>query len=813
MSALPDPAALAPPRAPEPTLEEETLAYAPERLGRVFAALALAISGIVLVGGWGLGIDVLVRLSPNFPAMVPSTAGAIFTIGVALLLILHPDPPRWRRRLSQLLALAVLGVSLFKLGTTFAQMAQIDAHTDRMSVTSSGELAIAALAVLISGCPRAGCVWVQTVFSTFGLMVGVIALVGYLFDAPALYEFFVLSATALHTAFCLSLLFTALVLDRGAQNWIAVLLRDTPASARARRSLPLLIALLIFASWGMFHMIALGHLSAAVAMAILAIALAALAVVVGIHATRTRNLRRAQIVRQMVLLDGTDVAALLVDAEGAVLASNQSAQTMVRDDPGDWLKRAQFHRLGDHARLTGAAHPLRRLLNDPPTGAFYVGWLDPTGAERALRLSARRLKTSDHALAQFVVTVVDDTETWQLRSRYHEVERTDMLREMAGSVAHEMGNFLGAIRLSSDSAQLTDLPARARAELEAIGRACERGGLLITRLLDLTREGSGGDGHVPLAPMISEFVELARGSLAKGVALDITPVPKGLQAWVDRAELEGALLNLVLNASHAIAETGRTSGGQITIRVDSEQGAVRITVADNGPGMSAEVLRHATEPFFTTRKEVGGSGIGLAMVEGFARRNGGGLVVHSLQGVGTEVTMTLPITPTDRWGDRTPDPNEIAADAAPAKIALAGRSVLILSTDPHYALLMPERLRLTGAAVTVAESADAALESAKSGTRIDLCVLDLEGLHTAEWLVQAIRAAQGALPVISLAPPGAPPRLKGVEAPGLTLTKPVSATELNNAAALLLENRDRYEAISEKASARFALGKSEGSGT
>jgi two-component system cell cycle sensor histidine kinase/response regulator CckA len=170
-----------------------------------------------------------------------------------------------------------------------------------------------------------------------------------------------------------------------------------------------------------------------------------------------------------------------------------------------------------------------------------------------------------------------------------------------------------------------------------------------------------------LAPISLDVGDVIRGAesllrptLGTRTAWSVVEDPRVGPVVADRGQLEQVLLNLVLNARDAIAESGRP--GAVTVRVapwwdepdtaddqhDTHGGTTprawtRVTVTDTGQGMSADTLAHACDPFFTTKVVGKGSGLGLAMVHGIVRQSGGRVGIASTPGSGTTVTFDLPV--------------------------------------------------------------------------------------------------------------------------------------------------------------------------
>jgi len=205
-------------------------------------------------------------------------------------------------------------------------------------------------------------------------------------------------------------------------------------------------------------------------------------------------------------------------------------------------------------------------------------------------------------------------------------------------------------------------------------------------------------------------------------------------ARIDSAQLESALLNLVINARDAMPD-----GGQLTIevanrRLDAAYAAtqaelapgdyVAVSVSDNGAGMSSQVIARAFEPFYTTKPIGQGTGLGLSMVYGFVKQAGGHARIFSELGRGTTITLYLPRDVSE--GDAQPvSPN------TPAERARSGESILVVEDEPGVREVIVTVLADLGYAYAEAGDAEAALALFDSERHFDLLITDvgLPGLN------------------------------------------------------------------------------------
>lgn len=228
----------------------------------------------------------------------------------------------------------------------------------------------------------------------------------------------------------------------------------------------------------------------------------------------------------------------------------------------------------------------------------------------------------------------------------------ESLQRQTGVLTHDFNNLLNVI-LAANEALAAQAPegSQARELAEMSQSAAEKAAELLRRLSDLSTPLAEGASPIDCDAAMAATSRLARLSVPPSVTVAAHAAEAPLRCRADRDELDRALLNLCINAGHAMPDGGTLTLAGRAAEIDAPAAGrlrlapgsyVVLSVADTGVGMASETLARATEPYFTTRRGRGGTGLGLASVQDFAESAGGRLTLASRPGHGTTATLYLP---------------------------------------------------------------------------------------------------------------------------------------------------------------------------
>ncbi|MGH7338755.1 MAG: ATP-binding protein, partial [Myxococcota bacterium] len=287
------------------------------------------------------------------------------------------------------------------------------------------------------------------------------------------------------------------------------------------------------------------------------------------------------------------------------------------------------------------------------------------------------------------------------------------LGELVAGIAHEINNPLAAMMgLAQLTLETPGLPAEARRDVQKMIEQGLRVKRIVSKLMIFARSGTQGAERIPVNELVSAAIEFKSYDLrAHGIAVDARLDEAEPAVSANRTELEQVLIALLQNADQALAPRGHG-----TLRVATRLGGatVEIESADDGPGVSPELIPRIFDPFFTTKGVGEGTGLGLATVHGIVEQTGGHVEVDSIVGKGTIFRVHLPVT--EGCSRMIEDP----VDAS----QLRGIETVLLVED-EAALRAVMRRMLTNLGYTVLEArhgADAARISGKHDGPIDLLI-------------------------------------------------------------------------------------------
>ena len=332
-----------------------------------------------------------------------------------------------------------------------------------------------------------------------------------------------------------------------------------------------------------------------------------------------------------------------------------------------------------------------------------------------------------------------------------QAQKLEAVGQLTGGVAHDVNNHLQVIAANLQLLKGSPrLDATDHVRVDSAQAGVERAASLTGKLLSFARKQPLEPRSVNLARVVRGMADMLRRTLGEGVEVE-TVVDGGLwNAVVDPVQVENAVLNLAVNARDAMAGRGRLTVEVGNAKLDDEYAAahaevnpgqyVVLAVSDTGAGMPADVVARAFEPFFTTKRPGEGTGLGLAMVHGFAKQSGGHVKIYSEPGQGTTVKVYLPRS-------RTP---EEALPTAGAEIRGGSESVLVAEDDEAVRRAVAAMVASLGYQVLEAKDAASALALLQGGAAIDLLFTDvvMPGDMTTPEFVRQAQAMRPGLKVL-----------------------------------------------------------------
>jgi signal transduction histidine kinase/CheY-like chemotaxis protein len=444
-----------------------------------------------------------------------------------------------------------------------------------------------------------------------------------------------------------------------------------------------------------------------------------------------------------LLENSTIVAAIIVSAEGALLGANARMRRLLGlAAPADVVGRTLQEFLVERddwavwQQALGASESVSLRLRSTAGGVLAA-----RGDIRPVKLSGTR------ALCGVFVDAGDEQ---QLRAAVQQGARMEAVGSLTAGIAHDFNNLLTVLvgNLYLVAEELRDRP-KVFEKLKAARDAGKRGADLIKQLLTFARREEIEAGAIDPCKVVTDVVPLLRRALGSRISLQTDLGTDVGRIRASTAQLESVIVNLAINARDAITGKGNVRISVQRVQLSHSDAAKRglarggdyvvVSVADNGSGIPEDTIGRVFEPFFSTKRERGGTGLGLSMVRWFAEQAGGRIQLTSVVGQGTTIALFLPCS--------TDLVQEASEGTMPLSTLPTGTErVVVLAPDEAMRSTIRQILEVLGYAVTFTAGDDEMLAALRT-ERAQLLIVDGPGYEDPDLFARA-RAVRPELKVI-----------------------------------------------------------------
>jgi len=446
---------------------------------------------------------------------------------------------------------------------------------------------------------------------------------------------------------------------------------------------------------------------------------------------QTQQALRESMARLTAVVETAVDGFILIDARGRILLFNPACERLFGYSAGE-----VFH---ENVKMlmpqTYSLHHddyIRNFLRSAEPKIIGIGrevvGLRKDGTTFPMDLSVGEARQDGESI--FVGIVHDLTARKQTEEQLRQAQKMEAVGQLSGGIAHDFNNLLTVI---VGNAEHLGEQLKSRQDLRRIAddicQAGERGAELTQRLLAFSRRQLLQPLAMDCHDLLDSMYKLLKRTLREDIEINIAANSDVILAFADRAQLESAVLNLALNAQDAMPGGGHLTLSTGVAWLDDHYQSLHpeirpgeyamIAVTDDGAGMTAEVVAHAFEPFYTT-KEVGkGSGLGLSMVYGFAKQSNGHVSIYSEAGLGTTVRIYLPLVAANARtsSDQTP--------ADEVSVPNGHETILVAEDDPFVRSSVIQRVESLGYKVIAAANGSDALLKLRANTKIDMLFTDI----------------------------------------------------------------------------------------
>jgi len=398
-----------------------------------------------------------------------------------------------------------------------------------------------------------------------------------------------------------------------------------------------------------------------------------------------------------------------VSPDADLLMVNPQFAEMLEYDSADELVGRNFKKVAGFSDLVQEEF-FRRIAEEGSIKNFQSTWRTKNNREITVTVNVHEVRDANGKLQYFEGMADDITERFELERQLIQSQKMESLGEIAGGIAHDFNNVMatvsGAIQLMDSQLENEDL----RKYTNMIISSIERGKTITNRMLTFTRNDQPEYQPISAMDFLQNVKTIVEHSLPKNIQVEILNFEKADQIYADRGQLQHVLINMCINASHAMPK-----GGKINLSVkepdrktldqysnDPEENFLCLSVSDTGHGMDQKTMDHIFEPFYTTKGPGKGTGLGLSVAHKIIRNHQGWITVDSAPGVGTTFTIGLPAT--------SKNAKETEASVKSINTRGNGEAVLVVDDEESIRALIKDLLLKNGYRVMLAKSGKEALE-------------------------------------------------------------------------------------------------------
>ncbi|MCK5041881.1 MAG: PAS domain-containing protein, partial [Sphingomonadales bacterium] len=409
-----------------------------------------------------------------------------------------------------------------------------------------------------------------------------------------------------------------------------------------------------------------------------------------------------------------------------------------------------------YEKFLGILHPddreeVDRILTECKTGErkdFVVEYriITPDGSTRTIEARGGVIKSSHDHVTRIIGVTQNKTKQRLMEEQIGHGKLMSSLEVLTGGIAHDFNNLLGVILGYGQVLKPALQDENQKQYLEHMLEAGNRGAVLTKRLLSLVGSETTEVKEYNINALLEASHDILRKTLTASSPLTYNLQPHKGFVQINQGDFNDVVLNLVVNSKLAMPKGGKmsistfttpTNGNIETVNKQLMGEHVAVEFLDSGVGISPDVLPNIFEPFYSTRKEQGGTGLGLSQVYAFVQRSNGGITISSKPSIGTKITLYLPIASKASL-KKLPKVNAGESNTLPD---INAEKIIIVEDEESLGLLLSTMLKNLGYSTHWVNGPNDALTYLKDNNDIDIMITDLimPGKLNGADLIQAVQ--------------------------------------------------------------------------